>query len=30
MHVHAAALNEDGTRLFAAGHNKIAVWEIAG
>lgn len=29
MHIHAAALNEDATRLFAAGHGKIAVWEIA-
>ena len=28
MHVHAAALNEDGKQLFAAGHGKIAVWEI--
>ena len=29
MHIHAAALNDDATRLFAAGHGKIAVWEIA-
>jgi hypothetical protein len=29
MHVHAAALSEDHTRLFAAGHGKVAVWEIA-
>jgi WD40 repeat protein len=29
MHIHAAALNEDATKLFAAGHGKIAVWEIA-
>ncbi len=28
MHVHAATLNEDGTKLFAAGHGKLAVWEI--
>jgi WD40 repeat protein len=28
MHVHAAALSEDAKRLFAAGHGKIAVWEI--
>jgi WD40 repeat protein len=28
MHIHAAALSEDGTHLFAAGHSKIAVWEI--
>jgi len=29
MHIHAAALSEDATQLFAAGHGKIAVWEIA-
>jgi WD40 repeat protein len=29
MHIHAAALNEDGTQLFAAGHGKVAVWEIS-
>jgi WD40 repeat protein len=29
MHVHAAALSEDGTKLYAAGHGKVAVWEIA-
>jgi WD40 repeat protein len=28
MHVHAAALSEDGKQLFAAGHSKIAAWEI--
>jgi hypothetical protein len=28
MHVHAAALSYDNTRLFAAGHGKIAVWEV--
>jgi hypothetical protein len=28
MHVHAAALSEDGQQLFAAGHSKIAAWEI--
>jgi hypothetical protein len=29
MHVHVATLSEDGTRLYAAGHGKLAVWEIA-
>jgi WD40 repeat protein len=29
MHIHAAALNEDGSKLFAAGHGKMAVWEVA-
>jgi WD40 repeat protein len=29
MHVHAAALSEDASKLFAAGHGKVAVWEIA-
>ena len=29
MHVHAAALSEDGKQLFAAGHSKIAAWEIS-
>jgi hypothetical protein len=29
IHVHAAAVSEDGTKLFAAGHGKVAVWEIA-
>jgi WD40 repeat protein len=28
MHVHAASLIEDATKLFAAGHGKLAVWEI--
>ena len=28
MHVHSAALDETGTRLFAVGHGKIAVWEL--
>ena len=30
MHIHAATLNEDATQLFAAGHGKLAAWEIAG
>ncbi|MDX1946848.1 MAG: hypothetical protein SFU86_15710 [Pirellulaceae bacterium] len=30
FHIHAATLSEDGTRLFAAGHGKVAVWEITG
>jgi WD40 repeat protein len=29
MHVHAAALSEDGKQLFAAGHSKVVAWEIA-
>lgn len=29
MHIHAACLNEDGSKLFAAGHGKVAVWELA-
>jgi WD40 repeat protein len=29
MHVHAAALSEDASKLFAAGHGKVVVWEIA-
>jgi len=29
MHVHAAALSEDGKQLFAAGHSKIVAWEIS-
>lgn len=28
MHIHAAALSSDATKAFAAGHGKIAVWEI--
>jgi WD40 repeat protein len=28
MHVHAAALNDDATQLFAVGHGKIIVWQI--
>ena len=28
MHVHAAALSEDATKLYAAGHSKICVWDI--
>ena len=28
MHIHAAALSEDGSRLFACGHGKLAVWDI--
>jgi WD40 repeat protein len=28
MHVHAAALTTDGTKIIAAGHGKLAVWEI--
>jgi hypothetical protein len=28
MHVHATALDEDATRLFAAGHGKVVVWEL--
>ena len=30
MHVHDAAGNEDGTKLYAVGHNKIAVLEVRG
>lgn len=29
MHIHAAALSEDGGKLFAVGHGKMAVWEVA-
>ena len=29
MHIHAAALSEDGSKLFAAGHGKIAAWDLA-
>jgi hypothetical protein len=29
MHIHAAALSSDGTKVFAAGHGEVAVWEIA-
>jgi len=29
MHIHAAALSEDGKKFFAAGHGKLAVWELA-
>jgi WD40 repeat protein len=29
MHVHAATLSDDGARLYAAGHGKLAAWEIA-
>jgi len=28
MHIHAAALNEDATQLFAVGHGKIVVWQV--
>ena len=28
MHVHAAALNDDATRLVAVGHGKIVVWQV--
>lgn len=30
MHVHDAAFNEDGTRLYAAGHNRLVVMEMLG
>jgi hypothetical protein len=29
MHVHAAAFSSDGKHLFACGHGKVAVWEVA-
>lgn len=29
MHIHAACLSEDGQKLYAAGHNKLAVWELS-
>jgi WD40 repeat protein len=29
MHVHAASLSEDGTKLSAAGHGKVVAWEIS-
>jgi hypothetical protein len=29
MHIHAASLSESADRLFAVGHRKIAVWELA-
>lgn len=29
MHIHSAVLSEDGGRLFACGHGKVAVWDIA-
>lgn len=29
MHIHAAALSADNTKIFAAGHGKIAVWDMA-
>ncbi len=28
MHVHAAALNDDATQVYAAGHEKIVVWQV--
>jgi WD40 repeat protein len=28
MHIHAISLSEDSSKLFAAGHGKLAVWEI--
>lgn len=28
MHIHAAAVSEDGKQLFAAGHGRIVVWEL--
>jgi WD40 repeat protein len=28
MHIHAAALSTDATKVFAAGHGKVAVWEL--
>jgi hypothetical protein len=30
MHVHDAAFNEDFTRLYTVGHQRIAVHELAG
>jgi WD40 repeat protein len=30
MHVHDAAANEDGTKIYAVGHQKIAVLELRG
>jgi WD40 repeat protein len=29
MHIHAAALSHDNSKVFAAGHGKIAVWGVA-
>jgi hypothetical protein len=29
-HFHKFAMDETGTRLFTAGHNKLAMWEAAG
>jgi WD40 repeat protein len=29
MHIHAAALSSDSAKVFAAGHGKMAVWEVA-
>ena len=29
MHVHAAVLNETADKLFACGHGKVGVWELA-
>ena len=28
MHIHDLAMNEQRTRLYAAGHQKLAVWEL--
>lgn len=30
MHVHGLALSESGDKLYAAGHNKLAMWTIGG
>ncbi len=29
MHVHTSAFNEDQTKLYAVGHNKIALWTMS-
>jgi WD40 repeat protein len=30
MHVHAIAVNEAGDAIYAAGHNKLLIWELKG
>lgn len=29
MHIHAATLSSDGTKVFACGHSKVGVWELS-